>query len=147
MKTFTMVLDYYHDDFEISIEMNHTYTADDVDSAIDVARELEKMNCFSFKPYYDKAQGLIVLNKINNECFDDVFVSNYIFYDQSRGDYLHHDLENGTTLYPVVNPVCFVEMNMVQFINSFERKNKDILLSKDKIYFDSSSFGVREVNI
>jgi hypothetical protein len=131
MKTYTIVFDYQEGNFEISIETNYTFNSDSHKKAMEFAEKLQNLICFLFKPYYDKTKEDFVIDIPENEYYDDVFISNFKFYDEAKGDYIHLDLGNGQTLYPDANPDCYVELRKDQFINLLKEHYKEYLQDKE----------------
>ncbi|WP_448897561.1 hypothetical protein [Cytobacillus pseudoceanisediminis] len=132
--------------FDIQIETNHTFEAENQDHALEIAEKHEHISDY-FELYYDHLIKDFVISITRNGYFDDVFISNYRFYDESKGDYLHLDIGNGQTIYPVLNPDCFEELNKDLFIQQLQSHFEGYLQEKDIITFDSISYGVKEANV
>ncbi len=146
MKAYTVVFGYHDSDFEVSIETNHFFEVESKELAMEIAENLQNISNY-FKVFYDKSKRKMVVEVTENEYFDQAFISNFMFYDETKGDYLHLELENGETLYPVANPECLVELREDHFTELLEEKYQDYLQDHDVITFSSLAYGVKESNV
>ena len=132
---------YQSDEFEISVGTNHVFEAPNREEAMKKAASLQQLSDY-FSPYYTKAKGDIVFDVIENDYFDQVFVFEYTFYDQTKGDYLTVDVGDGKVLSSVMNPACYVKLDRSAFLQCF----KEYYLDKEVVTFGSLSYGVEETS-
>ncbi|MFS0593234.1 hypothetical protein AB1L05_16755 [Cytobacillus horneckiae] len=145
MKNFTMVFGYYNDDFEITLETNYMYEATNEGEALSIASKLQGKECFSFQPFFAQKANKVMVRNSDNPYYDEVFVTEFKFYDETKGDYIQLDLGDGKFLYPCVNPICYVELDEIQFCEEITKYYKEKLLNNETLTFSSLSWGVKEV--
>ncbi|WP_223643433.1 hypothetical protein [Planococcus sp. 4-30] len=132
---------YQSDDFEISVGTNHVFEAKNRQEAMEKATTLQQLSDY-FTPYYATAKEDIVFDVIENEYFDHVFIFEYEFYDETKGDYQSMTLDDGKVLYPVMNPACYVKLDRSTFLQRF----KEHYRNKEVVTFGSISYGVEETS-
>ena len=132
---------YQSDDFEISVGTNHVFEAKNRQEAMEKAAILQQISDY-YTPYYIRAAEDIVFDVIENEYFDQVFVFEYTFYDETKGDYLSMPLEEGKVLYPVMNPACYVKLDRSSFLQRFKKHYRN----KEVVTFGSINYGVEETS-
>lgn len=132
---------YQSDGFEISVGTNHVFEAKNREEAMEKAATLQQLSDY-FTPYYAKAKEDIVFDVIENEYFNHVFVFEYEFYDETKGDYQSMTLDDGKVLYPVMNPACYVKLDSSAFLQRF----KEHYRNKEIVTFGSMNYGVEETS-
>ncbi len=142
MRTYTTVFSYNEGNFEFLVITNHTFLAENHEKAIEKAAQLQDIPKF-FKPYYDKQKDDIVVDMIDNDYFSDVIVSDFQFYDETKGDYEY--MKIGETLYPVGNPEYNIYLTKGQFLTLLKEHYNEYLQNKEVITFGSICYEVKEI--
>lgn len=146
-KTYTLVLDYQEGDFLVSVDTNYFFKATDLTEANVLGEKVHgQIDEYFQKVYYDASKDDMVLEIEENNLFKNPSVSKYEYYDESKGDYLTLDLENGEKLYPVANPDCFCNVEQARFSELLKNKYEDYFKEerKNTLTFGSLSYGVVE---
>ncbi|MYL43987.1 hypothetical protein [Virgibacillus salexigens] len=143
--TYTIAFTEHVGNFDITVETNYNFNADNDENAIDIANHLQLIS-ENYELYYDKTKDDIVMDITENGSFDKASITKYTFYDETKGEYKKMKFEDGTTFYPVMNEECFVELNKLQFLNTLKEYYKEYLKNKDRLSFGSLNYGVRRIN-
>ena len=133
-------------DFSIDIYTNHVFKANNNEDAMRIASEFVSNLERYIKVFFNKNEQDIKVEIIENEYFDKVYLENFIYYDENKGDYLK-EVINGHTVYPVCNPVCDIEVNKDEFIELLLRDYSKYFEDKTILKFESTAYGVNKVNI
>lgn len=147
MKDYTVTFDYQEGDFEITVETNFKFKNNSHEKALAVTKTRYQNIDKYIKPYFDKKKNKVVIDILENDYYDSAFVSNYKFYDSTKGDSLRLNFEDGTSFYPVANPNCYVELREDEFINLINEHYEEYLEGKEILSFGSISYSVKEAHV
>lgn len=142
MPRYTINFTFCDGNFEITVNTNHYIEAETKEKADNIAKQLVDILGTFIKLYYDSNKRDIIAEVTNNDFFDKTYISKFTFYDETKGEYLKKEFEDGTSLYPVANEECFTNVNKEHFIELIEEHYKKSLKDKQALTFEMISFRV-----
>ncbi|MBG9730795.1 hypothetical protein ABD87_14970 [Lysinibacillus sphaericus] len=144
MTNYTTTLLMNDGNFSFDLYTNLFFKANNEEEAMKIASNLESNFDKYLQVFFNKNEKKIMVEIIKNDYFDKVYLDNFIYYDETKGDYLKEVID-GFTLYPVCNPECDVEVNNDEFIELLLRDYSVYLENRKTLTFDSIAYGVKNV--
>ncbi|MCU7667697.1 hypothetical protein [Bacillus thuringiensis] len=142
MKRYTIDFLFCEGNFSMVVNTNHIFEVTSEEAKKKLSSSLEGKISRFLNPYYDKEENKIVIEIIDNGFFDEAWVSNFSYYDETKGEYLNID-----GLYPVQNPKCETSVSEEEFKTLIKNEYKEYLESKECLTFESVSYGVNSVSL